>query len=199
MSTCTAPGWVLGCDVALRHAGMVLVDEAGDVVKAWALVTGAGDARALALAGVDVQRVPSGEQSASGDAADLLRLATLRGWLERVIADAVALGAGSAVLEGIAPAGSLASGWRRIVAVSQACGLARLALCDARLPHALVDPRTIGRVLWAGRRLPKGTTKTTAARLVRERWGYEWPGDGEGDLVDAYVLAVQARLTGENA
>lgn len=189
--TCRA---VLGCDVALRHAGMVLLGEDGQVLGAWALVQAAGDARELAAAGVRVQRQPSAEQKATGPAADLLRLATLRGWLESSVGEAVALGASRAVLEGVGfhHGASQAS----VAALYQSHALARLALADAGVPHEVVDPNAIGRELHGGRRLPKGETKTAAARVVRERWGVEWTGDGEGDLVDAYVLARAGRRVG---
>lgn len=187
--TCPGPRRVLGCDIALRHAAVVLVDEVGQVLHAAALVTGAGAAARLREVGVVVQRVPSGEQTARGPEADLLRLCTLRGWLDAVVAHAVAQGAVLAVLEGIAPAGSLASGWQRLVALSQASALARLALADGRLPHVVVPPTTVGKVLHDGKRQPKGEAKIAAARVVRERYGLAWAGDDEGDLVDAYVLA----------
>jgi len=191
VSACTGPGRVLGCDVALRHAGVVLLDEAGAVVTAWALVKGAADAKALAVAGVRVQRVPHAEQEASGPQADLLRLCTLRGWLDAVAGEARAQGATGAVLEGV--------GFHRgtsqaaVASLYQAHAVARLALADAGIPHDVVEPSTISKALHGGRRLAKGMGKVETARVVRERWGQVWPGDGEGDVADAYVLARVGR------
>lgn len=208
MSACPPPRRLrLGCDIAARHAAMLLVDEAGDVLHAEALVLGAGDAEQLAAAGVVVERPPAREQTAKGDAGTILRLARLRGWLAAALARVVVAARGaevSAVVEGLARGGP---GMDRIIALAQALGLARLALADAGIPHVVVPCDAICLHLHGVRRLPKPPkpgakprkrkpgapvvvleAKEATRQAVRARWGYEWVGDGEGDLADAYVL-----------
>lgn len=165
----------------------MLVDEAGRVLLAEALVTGARDAAQLAAAGVTVLRPPSGEAKAQGPQADLLRLLTLRGWLDAALARVVPHGPAVAVLEGVGFHRGMSQA--SVAALYQAHAVARLALADAGLPTEVVPPTTIRDALH-GKRLPRGTDGKAATRLaVMARWGHEWPGDGEGDLADAYVLA----------
>jgi hypothetical protein len=187
---------------------MLLVDEAGDVLHAEALVTGAADAEQLAAAGVVVERPPAREQAAKGDAGTILRLARLRGWLAAALARVVVAAGGAevtGVVEGLARGGP---GMDRIIALAQALGLARLALADAGIPHVVVPCDAICLHLHGVRRLPKPTkpgakprkrkpgapvvvvleAKEATRLAVLARWGYEWVGDGEGDLADAYVL-----------
>lgn len=209
MSACTTPRRLrLGCDVAARHAALVLVDDTGDVLHAEALVLGADDAEQLARAGVVVERPPNREQTASGDAGTILRLARLRGWLASALARVVVAASGcevSAVVEGLARGGP---GMDRIIALAQALGLARLALADAGIHHVVVPCDAICLYLHGVRRLPKPPKpgsrprkrkpgaavvvamdpKEATRQAVKSRWGYEWEGDGEGDLADAYVL-----------
>lgn len=206
MSACTTPRRLrLGCDVAARHAALVLVDDTGDVLHAEALVLGADDAEQLARAGVVVERPPNKEQTASGDAGTILRLARLRGWLAAALARVVVAARGAevaAVVEGLARGGP---GMDRIIALAQALGLARLALADAGIPHVVVPCDAICLYLHGVRRLPKPGAKPrkrkpgaplvavlepkeATRQAVKSRWGYEWEGDGEGDLADAYVL-----------
>jgi len=165
----------------------VLVDEAGRVLHAEALVLGARDAVQLAQAGVQVQRVPNAEQGAQGPQADLLRLLTLRGWLDAALARIAHHGPAVAVLEGVAF--HRGTSQAAVAALYQAHAVARLALADAGIHTDVVPPTTISAALHA-KRLPRGADAKAATRaVVLERWGVEWPGDGKGDVADAYVLA----------